>query len=79
MILYGYTAYLGFFVLNLNEMYDISYGMAWIVMTLSAFGIVIPTPGGAGSYHFIVISILVSLYSFTQEIASAYALFTSSF
>lgn len=76
MAIYAYTAYLGFLALNLNEMYDISYGMAWIVMTLSAFGIVIPTPGGTGSYHFIVISILVSLYSFTQEIASAFALFT---
>jgi len=76
MILYGYTAYLGFLVLNVQGIYDITYGMAWIVMTLSAFGIVIPTPGGTGSYHFIVISILVSLYGFTQEIASAYALFT---
>jgi hypothetical protein len=75
MILYGFTGYLGFFVLNLHEVYNVTFSMAWVVMTLSAFGIVIPTPGGTGSYHFIAISSLVTLYGFTEEYASAYALF----
>jgi uncharacterized protein (TIRG00374 family) len=75
MILYGFTGYLGFFVLNLHEVYDVTFSMAWVVMTVSAFGIVIPTPGGTGSYHFIAISTLVTLYGFTEEYASAYALF----
>jgi len=76
MMLYAFTAYLGFFVLKLNETYDITYSMAWVVMTLSAFGIVIPTPGGTGSYYFIAISSLVTLYGFSEEGASAFALFT---
>ncbi len=76
MLNYGLSAMLGFYVLNLHQSYEITYSMAWIVMTISAFGIVIPTPGGAGTYHFIGISVLTSLFLFTNEAASAYVLLT---
>jgi uncharacterized protein (TIRG00374 family) len=76
MLNYGLSAQLGFYVLNLGDDAQVSYSMAWIVMTISAFGIVIPTPGGIGTYHFIAISVLVGLFSFTEEMASAYAILT---
>ena len=76
MLNYGLSAELGFYVLNLGGSSGITYSMAWIVMTISAFGIVIPTPGGIGTYHFIAISVLVGLFAFTEEMASAYALLT---
>ena len=76
MLSYGFTSYLGFYVLNFDTTYEISFGMAWVVMTISAFGVVIPTPGGTGSYHFIVKSVLVGLFAFTQEAGSAFALLT---
>ena len=76
MFNYGLTAELGFYVLNLQDSFEINYSMAWIVMTISAFGVVIPTPGGTGTYHFIGISTLVSLFAFTNEAASAYVLLT---
>ncbi len=76
MLNYGLSAELGFFVLNLQNDFDINFNMAWIVMTISAFGIIIPTPGGAGTYHFIGISVLVTLFAFTEEAASAYVLLT---
>ncbi|VAX24761.1 hypothetical protein MNBD_IGNAVI01-2333 [hydrothermal vent metagenome] len=76
MLSYGLSSYLGFFVLNFNSSYEVSFGMAWVVMTISAFGVIIPTPGGTGSYHFIVKSVLVGLFAFTQEAGSAYALLT---
>ena len=76
MIVYGLNSYVGFFMLNMNDMQNVSFGMAWIVMTIAAFGIVIPTPGGTGSYHFIVISVLTQLFFFNEEIASAYAILT---
>ena len=75
MILYAFTGWLGFYVLHLNEVYNTTFSMAWVVMTVSAFGIVLPTPGGTGTYHFIAISTLVNLYGFTEELASAYALY----
>lgn len=76
MLNYGLTAELGFYVLNLQDSFEINYSMAWIVMTISAFGIIIPTPGGAGTYHFIGITVLVTLFAFTEEAASAYVLLT---
>ena len=76
MINYGLSAQLGFYVLNLENSFEVSYSMAWIVMTISAFGIIIPTPGGTGTYHFIAISVLVGLFFFTEEAASAYAILT---
>lgn len=76
MLLYGFTAYLAFFVMRMDELMDVNFGMAWVVMTISAFGIVIPTPGGTGAYHLIAKSVLVILYGFTEEIGLAYALLT---
>ena len=76
MLSYGLTSFLGFYVLNFDSIYEVSFGMAWVVMTISAFGVVIPTPGGTGSYHFIVKAVLVGLFAFTQEAGSAYALLT---
>jgi len=76
MLNYGLSAQLGFYVLNLENSFEVSYSMAWIVMTISAFGIIIPTPGGTGTYHFIAISVLVGLFFFTEEAASAYAILT---
>ena len=76
MLSYGLTSFLGFYVLNFDSIYNVSFGMAWVVMTISAFGVVIPTPGGTGSYHFIVKSVLVGLFAFTQEAGSAFALLT---
>lgn len=76
MFLYGLTAYVAFYILHMEEVQPVNYSMAWIVMTISAFGVIIPTPGATGSYHLIVISVLVSLYNFSSEISGAYAIIT---
>jgi uncharacterized membrane protein YbhN (UPF0104 family) len=76
MLLYGMTAYIGFYILHMEQIHEVDFAMAWIVMTISAFGVIIPTPGATGSYHLIVISVLVGLYNFSTEISGAYALLT---
>ena len=76
MLLYGLTALIGFYILHMDQIRDVDFAMAWIVMTISAFGVIIPTPGATGSYHLIVISVLVGLYNFSNEISGAYALLT---
>ncbi len=76
MLLYALTAYIGFYILHMDQIQHVDLSMAWIVMTISAFGVIIPTPGATGSYHLIVISVLVGLYSFSNEISGAYALVT---
>ncbi|MBI9071725.1 MAG: flippase-like domain-containing protein [Melioribacteraceae bacterium] len=75
MLLYGLTSYQAFLVLRMEEIIPVSLAMGWVVMTISAFGIVIPTVGGTGSYHIIVISIL-AVFGFSNEVGMAYALFT---
>lgn len=76
MLLYGLAAYMGFFILKMDALQEVDFSMAWILMTISAFGVIIPTPGATGSYHLIVISVLVSLFHFSNEISGAYALLT---
>lgn len=76
MVLYGLTAYIGFYILHMDVVQPVNFSMAWIVMTISAFGVIIPTPGATGSYHLIVISVLVGIFNFSSEISGAYAILT---
>lgn len=76
MSLYGLTAYIGFYIIHMDKLANVTYSMAWIVMTISAFGVIIPTPGATGSYHLIVIFVLVNLFGFDEEISGAYAILT---
>jgi hypothetical protein len=76
MLLYGLTAYFGFYALHMEKLQNVDFAMAWIVMTISAFGVIIPTPGATGSYHLIVISVLIGLFNFSNEISGAFALLT---
>lgn len=76
MMNYALNSYLGFYTLHMNNIKPISYDMGWILMSISAIGSVIPTPGGTGSYHALAISVLVLLFGFGSEIAAAYAILT---
>ncbi len=76
MLLYGLNSYVSFFMLGMNQLQKVTFGMAWILMTISAFGIVIPTPAGIGSYHWITITTLVTVFGFGKEISSAFAIVT---
>ncbi len=76
MLVYAFNSWIAFKMVGMDSIKEVTYGMAWILMTISAFGIIIPTPGGTGSYHLITISVLVTIFSFDQEISSAYAILT---
>lgn len=76
LICYALSSFAGFHSLGLERYGEISLAMAWVFMIISAFGVIIPTPGGFGSYHAIAILILTSLYGFSKELGAAYALLT---
>ena len=76
MILYGLSAYVGFYTIGMQNIKDVSYDMGWILMSISAIGVVIPTPGGTGSYHTLAKSALVLLFGFGEAISLAYAFLT---
>lgn len=76
MLTYAATSYVGFITLNMQSVKEINFGTAWIVMSISAIGVMIPTPGGIGSYHTITKSILITLFGFAPELSLAFATLT---
>ena len=76
MILYALNAYVGFYMLGMQNIHPVSFQMAWVFMSISAIGVVIPTPGGTGSYHALAKSTLVLLFGFGEVISLAYAFLT---
>lgn len=76
MILYALNTYVGFFMLDMHNAPNITFITAWIVMTIGSFGVLIPTPGGTGSYHAITFFVLTQLFMFSSEVSAAYAILT---
>ena len=76
IFIYALTAYIGFFTLGMQDMgIPVNFKLGWILMSISAIGTVIPTPGGTGSYHALAKSVLV-LFGFGLNISLAYAFLT---
>jgi len=76
MFVYALTAYIGFLTLGMQDMgIHVDFKLGWILMSISAIGTVIPTPGGTGSYHALAKSVLV-LFGFGLNISLAYAFLT---
>lgn len=76
LLIYALTSYFGFFMLEMQSIKDVTISMGWIVMSISAIGVVIPTPGATGSYHALAKSTLVLLFGFGETISAAYAFLT---
>jgi uncharacterized protein (TIRG00374 family) len=76
LLLYALSSYIGFFTLYMNEVKYVTFEMGWILMSIAAIGVVIPTPGATGSYHAIAKSTLVLLFGFGETISAAYAFLT---
>ncbi len=76
MLLYGLNSYISFLMMGMAQMKNVTFATAWILMTISAFGVVIPTPSGIGSYHWITIATLTTLFGFNKEISTAFAIVT---
>ncbi len=71
--LYLLMAYIPFLMLNMTDAYALSLADGWIVMIFGALGVLVPLPGGTGSYHYITIQALVHLFAVNHEAAAAYA------
>ncbi len=76
MLVYALNAYIGFYILGMQNIHNVTYGMAWVLMSISAIGVVIPTPGAIGSYEALCKAVLVLLFGFGDSISLAYALVT---
>lgn len=76
IFLYAASAYSGFFILEMQNIKPVTFEMGWILMSISAIGVIIPTPGATGSYHTLAKSTLVLLFGFGETISLAYAFIT---
>jgi uncharacterized protein (TIRG00374 family) len=74
MLNYALNSYLGFYTLGMQE--NVTFGMAWVLMSIGSIGVIIPTPGGLGSYHALATAVLTLLFHFPQAESLAYAVLT---
>lgn len=70
---YVLMAYLPFVILGSAQVYHLSLADAWVIMIMGSFAIVIPAPGGVGTYHFITVQTLTLLYAVPNAPAATYA------
>lgn len=73
---YALMAYWPFVMLGTAGPYDITLLDAWALMAIGALGIVVPSPGGVGSYHFITTEALIILFAMPRADAATYAVLT---
>jgi len=76
LLIYAASSYIGFFTLSMNEIQPVTFQMGWVLMSIAAIGVVIPTPGATGSYHTLAKSTLVLLFGFGETVSVAYAFLT---
>ncbi len=73
---YVVMTYLPFHMLGQVEAYNLGLSAGLVMLCLGAVGFVIPSPGGIGSYHYIVMQGLILVYGFTEADASVFAILT---
>ena len=76
-LLYALSAYVGFYTVGMQNIASpqITFAMGWVLMSIAGIGVVIPTPGGTGSYHTLAKATLM-LFGFGEIISLSYAFLT---
>ena len=72
---YGLMAYIPILMFDLQSSGSLSYWDGLAIMFIGVLGILVPTPGGAGSFHYITVLTLTAVYGIAQPGAAAYAVF----
>lgn len=73
---YIMMTYVPFWMFDMQQVYDLGLVEALSVTVISAIGIVIPTPGGIGTYHYFVKQSLLILFAVPAATGLAYATIT---
>ncbi|MEM1054314.1 MAG: lysylphosphatidylglycerol synthase transmembrane domain-containing protein [Bacteroidota bacterium] len=75
-VLYALGSYIPLRMLGFAETYSLGLVDAWALMNLGAIGMSLPSPGGTGSYHYVVVQTLVLLFAMSATAAASYAILT---
>lgn len=70
---YVLSIYLPFYSFGFIDQYSLTLFDALVVMVLASVGVVIPTPGGTGTYHFFCKNTLLLFYNIPETQALAFA------
>jgi glycosyltransferase 2 family protein len=74
--LYIVMIYLPFYAFDLVANFHLDFASALVVQAISGIGILLPTPGATGPYHYFTIKALTKLYGVDSELARSYAAVT---
>ena len=74
--LYIIMVYLPFYAFGLVQNYNLDLASALVVQAISSIGILIPTPGATGPYHYFTLQTLTKLYGVEDNLARSYAAVT---
>lgn len=75
-VFYIGMTYIPFWMFDMHSIYDLSFADALVLTMVSAVGIIIPTPGGVGTYHLFITKSLFLLYAVPETIGLAYGTIT---
>lgn len=70
---YAGAMYLPFLAFGFPERYGLGFLDALVILTIATIGIIIPTPGGTGTYHYFCSRALSGLYDIPLEESVAFA------
>lgn len=73
---YLLMAYLPLEILGMVDRFHLSLLDGWGIMIMGSLGVVVPSPGGTGSYHYITRETLTRLFSVDPTSAATYAVLT---
>ncbi|MFN3596790.1 MAG: lysylphosphatidylglycerol synthase transmembrane domain-containing protein [Rubricoccaceae bacterium] len=71
---YALMAWLPLRLLGLTERFGLGLTDAWALMNVGAIGMALPSPGGAGSYHYATVQAFGLLFGVPESPAATYAL-----
>ena len=75
-LLYAISMYVSFFAFDDPKIRNAGFIAAVLLQFLSGVAFVVPTPGGTGSYHFIIKTALMIIFGVPAGVALAYATLT---
>lgn len=73
---YWVMAYIPLEMLRLPKTYGLGPADWWSIMTIGSLGVLVPSPGGLGTYHILTVETLSGLYGVHLQDAAAYAVLT---
>lgn len=71
---YLLMTYIPFYMLDLPDLYNLSLLDGLLIMVISSLGIIVPSPGGIGSYNYMVMLGMSVLYGIPEATGLAYSI-----